>query len=402
MQAGGKSAISFYEIMGGSKFCDYIEELECKLNKKAKPFNLYIDIVYTGVPNVLDINDKYAAGEQVDLNTQNEYYGSVGLLYTPIKYVSATLTTDLTRSMLDNNFVNGPNPKRMASQSVLAVQYKNSRFTATASLLGTYITDKVEQGEKPDDKRRLSPAVSLSWRPFSESTLRIRASYKDIFRVPTFTDLYYLRMGNTNLKPEETSQYNVGVTWSSSCGDWLRHFSISADGYYNTVKDKIVALPTMYVWKMMNMGEVDIKGVDVNLSTQFRLPLRMSLLLASTYSFQYAVDVTDPEAKNYKDQIPYTPRHSGTVSVTLENPWVNVSYILTAVGDRYALPQNIDRNRIDSYIEQSISINRDFRFRYFGLRLQGELLNLANVNYDVIQYYPMPGRSWRLSICLSY
>ena len=59
MQAGGKSAISFYEIMGGSKFCDYIEELECKLNKKAKPFNLYIDIVYTGVPNVLDINDKY-------------------------------------------------------------------------------------------------------------------------------------------------------------------------------------------------------------------------------------------------------------------------------------------------------------------------------------------------------
>ena len=119
-------------------------------------------------------------------------------------------------------------------------------------------------------------------------------------------------MGNTNLKPEETSQYNVGVTWSSSCG----HFSISADGYYNTVKDKIVALPTMYVWKMMNMGEVDIKGVDVNLSTQFRLPLRMSLFLASTYSFQYAVDVTDPEAKNYKDQIPYTPRHSGTVSVT--------------------------------------------------------------------------------------
>ena len=208
----------------------------------------------------LDVNDKYAAGEQVDLNTQNEYYGSVGLLYTPIKYVSATLTTDLTRSMLDNNFVNGPNPKRMASQSVLAVQYKNSRFTATGSLLGTYITDKVEQGEKPDDKRRLSPAVSLSWRPFSESTLRIRASYKDIFRVPTFTDLYYLRMGNTNLKPEETSQYNVGVTWSSSCGDWLRHFSISADGYYNTVKDKIVALPTMYVWKMMNMGEVDIKG----------------------------------------------------------------------------------------------------------------------------------------------
>lgn len=350
----------------------------------------------------LDVNDKYAAGQQMDLNTQNEYYGSAGLLYSPFKNFSATVTTDLTRSSLDNNFVKGPNPKRMASLSVLAVQYKDSRFTATGSLLGTYITDQVEQGDKPADKKRLSPAASLSWRPFPESTLRVRASYKDIFRVPTFTDLYYLRMGNTGLKPEETSQYNLGLTWSLSCGDWLRHLSLSADGYYNTVKDKIVALPTMYIWRMLNMGEVRIKGADVNLSAQFPLPLHMDLFLASTYSFQYAVDVTDPEAKNYKDQIPYTPRHSGTVSVSLENPWVNISYILTAVGDRYALPQNIDRNRIDSYIEQTVSANKEFRFRHFGLRLQGEILNLANVNYDVIQYYPMPGRSWRLSVCVSY
>ena len=59
MQAGGKSAISFYEIIGGSKFCDYINELECDLNRKVKGFNLYIDIVYTGIPDILDINDKY-------------------------------------------------------------------------------------------------------------------------------------------------------------------------------------------------------------------------------------------------------------------------------------------------------------------------------------------------------
>lgn len=59
MQAGGNAAISFYEIIGGDKLCNYIEELECKLNKKAKIFNLYIDIVYTGVPDVLDVNDEY-------------------------------------------------------------------------------------------------------------------------------------------------------------------------------------------------------------------------------------------------------------------------------------------------------------------------------------------------------
>ena len=350
----------------------------------------------------LDVNDKYAAGKQVDLNTQNEYYGSAGVLYKPFNFLSASLTTDLTHSKLRNNFMNGPNPKRIASQSVFAVQYKDSRLTATGSLLGTYMTDKVQKGEKPADKKRLSPAVSVSWRPFAESSLRVRAAYKDIFRVPTFTDLYYLRMGNTDLVPEKTSQYNLGLTWSASCGNWLKHVDVSVDGYYNTVKDKIVALPTMYIWKMMNMGEVDIKGVDVNLSAEFPLPLKMSLLLGSTYSYQYAVDITDVEAKNYKDQIPYTPRHSGTISASLENPWVNISYVMKAVGERYALPQNIAQNKIDSYIEQSLSLNKDFKFSFCKLRLQGELINLANVNYDVIQYYPMPGRSWRLSLIFSY
>ena len=350
----------------------------------------------------LDVNDKYAAVKQVDLNTQNEYYGSAGVLYKPFNFLSASLTTDLTHSKLRNNFVKGPNPKRIASQSVFAVQYKDSRLTATGSLLGTYMTDKVKAGEKPADKKRLSPAISATWRPFGESAFRVRASFKDIFRVPTFTDLYYLRMGNTDLVPEKTTQYNLGLTWSASCGNWLKHLDISVDGYYNTVKDKIVALPTMYIWKMMNMGEVDIKGVDVNLSAEFPLPLNMDLLLGSTYSYQYAVDVTDSEAKNYKDQIPYTPRHTGTVSVSLENPWVNFSYILKGVGERYALPQNIKQNKIDSYIEQNISLNKDVTFSRCKLRLQGELINLANVNYDVIQYYPMPGRSWRLSMIISY
>ena len=66
----------------------------------------------------LDVNDKYAAGQQIDLNTQQEYYGSAGVLYTPVERVSVAFTTDLTRSRLNNNFIDGPNPKRFDSRSV--------------------------------------------------------------------------------------------------------------------------------------------------------------------------------------------------------------------------------------------------------------------------------------------
>ncbi len=59
MQAGGKNALSFYEFMSNNKISEYVSELEGKLNKKSKPFKLYLDMVYTGVPNVLDVNDNY-------------------------------------------------------------------------------------------------------------------------------------------------------------------------------------------------------------------------------------------------------------------------------------------------------------------------------------------------------
>lgn len=349
-----------------------------------------------------DISKKYSSGKQEDLNTQEEYYGSVGVLYSPWKNFSASLTTDLAHNTLDNNFMNAPQPKRLTSLSVLSAQYKNAMFTATASLLGTYITDEVKTGDKPADRKRLSPAVSVSLRPFADNAFRIRASYKDIFRIPTFTDLYYLRMGNTNLQPEKATTYNLGLTWSGEVGNVFRYLSLSADGYYNKVTDKIVAIPTMYIWKMMNMGKVDIKGLDVNFSAETPLPAKMALLLYATYSFQNATDVTNPSEDSYKDQIPYTPKHSGNASLTLENPWVNISYHLTAAGDRYALPENIAKNLISRYVEQGISLNREFEVKKCKLRFQGEVINLGNKTYDIIYYYPMPGRSWRLSISVLY
>ena len=92
---------------------------------------------------------------------------------------------------------------------------------------------------------------------------RILSNVSDVYKRQ---DLYYLRMGNVNLKPEKATQYNIGFTWNDEISPFIRLLSVSVDGYYNKVSDKIVAIPNMYIWKMMNMGEVEIKGIDVNLS----------------------------------------------------------------------------------------------------------------------------------------
>lgn len=344
---------------------------------------------------------KKGDGIQDDRYTQQEFYASAALLYTPLEHLSFTFAEDAFYNMLDNNFKDCPYPRRTTSLSVLAARFRNSRLTAIASLLGTYMTETVTIGKPSPDRKKLSPAISLSVRPLEATDFRIRASYKNIFRVPTFNDLYYTQIGNRGLRPESTEQYNAGVSWSGSAGV-ARYLSLSADAYYNKVKDKIVALPTMFIWKMMNLGEVEATGVDVNLTSEFTLPAKITLFVTAAYSYQKAIDVTDEGAKNYKHQIPYSPRHAGSGSVGVEHPWVNVSYSFIASGKRYALPQNIEDNLIKSYVEHTVSLNKTFRIRKARLRAQFDVVNLTNKTYDVIQYYPMPGRSFRGTLSYNF
>ena len=348
------------------------------------------------------VNKNYSAGYQADANTQNEYYASVGSLYSPGGGFSFSLTSDLSFATVRNNFLAGKEPQRINSQTVLAASYEKGVITATASLLGTFLSDDAGGSLKPNNTKRLSPAVSLAWQPFESVPLHLRASYKDIFRTPTLADLYYQRMGNVGLKPERATQYNVGATYSSSWGS-RASVAFSIDCYYNSVKDKIVALPTMYIWRMQNYGRVYVKGVDATLSVTCSPARNVELIANATYSYSHTVDKTNRNSKNYGHQIPYTPRHAANGSFTVKNSWVNISYLVAFVGERYMLPQNIAANRLPAYTEHTVSLNREFALRgNVLLRLQGELLNFTNKSYEIIGYYPMPGRQWRLTACITF
>ena len=339
----------------------------------------------------------YSSGEQVDINIQNEWYASVAAACRPLRNLKISLAADVAYVMLDNNFENSKAPRRFSSWVVAAVDYELSRVKFTASLLATSVVDKVNNGSGANPFYRFSPSLGVVVAPFGNDILHLRASVKDAGRVPTFADLYYLRLGNVGLKPEKATQCNVGATLYLSGSGFFRNITFTADGYYNNVRDKIVALPTMYIWRMMNFGRADIWGADASASMRFALHDKVMFMFDAAYSFQYAVDVTDSSAKNYCHQLPYTPRHAGSLTMSLENPIVNVSYLLSAVGERYMLPQNTANNRMPGYLEHSFSLNRSFVFGRVGLRLQAELLNVTGKQYEVIKNYPMPGFQWRLT-----
>jgi len=356
-----------------------------------------------------DEQEYYPGSEITDEYTRHEYYASITGKYCPSGLFTFTLSDDAFGNTLDETIPDAVRPVRFTNLTSLAGQFRSPRLTVTASALATYVTERLREEsllrEAAPDRFRLSPAVSLSWKILSEHDLRLRASYQDIFRNPTFNDLYYARVGNKDLRPETARQINLGLTWNGGAAEGIiGRFTCSIDGYYNKVEDKIVARPTLFIWKMRNIGEVEILGCDVSLSGTFALPQAMSLEVTGAYTYQHAVDVTQPGSKTYGDQIPYTPRHSGNASLSWLNRWINISYMLSGVSERWSMDQNTDDNRLGPYLEHSVTLHRQFSFRKTPLRLNvsAECRNLTDEQYEIIQYYPMPGRSWRLNLKLTF
>lgn len=349
----------------------------------------------------LDTGERYPGGKQDDRYTQNEWYASATALFRPTDHWTFSAAQDVIVNTLSSTIPECPFPTRLTSMSVVAGQYRGERLTVTADLLATLTSEKVQAGQAAPNRSHLSPSVGFSYKIFKNNSLRLRGSIKDSYRLPSFNDLYYARVGNTRLAPEKALQCNLGLALNAVGNNSFR-IDASVDGFYYYVRDKIVAIPTLFIWKMMNIGKVATAGLDASVEASFPMTGLSSLSASVSYTFQYAVDVTDPEGPTYRHQIPYTPRNSGSATVTWINRFINVSYWLTAVGSRFSKLENVERNFVEGFLEHSFSLSHDFDFKTCSLKLSGEVINLTDKNYAYIQYYPMPGRNYRLTLKFRY
>lgn len=316
---------------------------------------------------------------------------------------SAALSNDLFYNMLKGNSLDVVNPARFTSMTALTAKGGNKHFLLVGNLLLTTVNNMSQREQLGKNYIHLSPALSASF--FAGDNVTIRAFYKNIFRMPTFNDLYYQEVGNINLEPEKTHQWDLGAVLKEqrlAAGKVL--LSASLDGYFNIVKDKIVAFPShnLFSWTMLNYGKVWIAGAELNANLHYQFVKNYWLRLSGNCTYQKAVDRTNPEGRTFNHQIPYTPVWSGSASATFDMPWLSVSYALIVCGDRYALGQNIPANLVEGYVDHSITIGHTFPIKDVKLGFKCELLNLANKNYEIIRNYPMQGFGCRVKIVLEY
>ena len=335
-----------------------------------------------------------------NLYKQKEIYFSSANEYEVTSFWSVSASYDFMWNTLDADVYGFVKPDRISHYISAATALNFNRIKIQASALGTFIHDKIRGQKAPADKHVFSPAIFMNGYPLRNKDFSIRVFYKKSFRMPTFNDLYYADMGNSQLSPERVTQYNLGFLYDHNSTSLISAARISADVYYNKVKDKIVAYPKgqQFRWTMLNLGLVDIRGIDVTGLLTLNPYRDLYLTVRAQYTFQRAIDITNPSDNYYRDQIPYIPRHSGAAVVNAQWKGWGLNYSWIYVGERYNQQENIRYNYTQPWYTSDVSLSKDFKLGRVNLRGLIEINNLLSQDYDVILNYPMPKRNYKFTL----
>ncbi|MEH6308572.1 TonB-dependent receptor [Olivibacter sp. CPCC 100613] len=363
------------------------------------------DYTYYLNPNIIKIEGPLANNFR-----QQEVFLSFANQYKVTRRWRMALSTDWQWNKLNANLDDFAYPTRYTTLVSLVSQYKADRFTFQSSLLATLIQDHAQYDAAAGNKQKFSPSLSVSWQAFKYPDFRIRAFYKNIFRMPTFNDLYYTDIGNTLLKPENANQFNAGVSYAKSFSGIVKYFNMQVDAYYNTVTDKIIASPAnnQFRWIMYNLDRVETKGVNLTAKAICQTFKKLNVTTGLNYTFEEALNMTENQdghqTFNRGEQVPYIPRHSGSIVVQLDYQGYRLNYSFLYTGERYSQAANRADNYLQPWYTHDISIGKEELafIKKIKLNLMLEMNNALNQPYEVVKNFPMPGRNFRLRASFNY
>lgn len=337
----------------------------------------------------------------------DKYYYSNLLTSLSIKYrikkrYVLFSSIDYARNWLSSSKATLNNPTRDQLLWVLGTQiyFPKIRAKLEGNILLQGIKD-MRNSNAVNAVIKANPYVGFGFFPSKKIDLRIRMFYKNNVRLPSFSEMYYSQIGNTDLEPEEAHQMNLGLTYYLKEKAWMKEMMLRVDVFQNFVTDKIVAIPTkdLFVWSILNVDKVSIAGLDLAASVKFRLAAKTSLTLAGSYSFQNALNRTDKEHVTYNHQVAYIPKHAANSSLGIDVYGASIYWLSYFTGDRFHLNENNLFNKLESFWYSDLTLGYRIRLNNkHQLQINFVIGNIADVQYEVVRSFPMVGRNYNIKI----
>jgi outer membrane receptor protein involved in Fe transport len=340
-----------------------------------------------------------AMGGLINMHYNNHLLQSgINFLYLVNTKLGIYFNTEEQISHLSTNSAQIAIPNRYHNFSVLGFNWYNEIGKIAAQLSSQYVEEE-NSFIKRTPVLRFNPFLSFETKEYGKKMkLQFNTFYRNSFRMPSFSELYYNSIGNINLKPEDANQLSLGYLWNFK---WNKiQLMQRGNAYFNQVRNKIIAIPTknLFIWSMQNIGKVNVFGIDESLELNYSFSSNWSAFFNLNYTYQAALDITDKESPTFKNQVAYIPKHTGNMDLTLKrkNSGLRVSSFMSSF--KYALNENVQSNQIDGYATLDLAVFTALKFKMNELRIQLTCKNCTNTSYAVVRYYVMPGRSYLITL----
>ncbi|MEX0687001.1 MAG: TonB-dependent receptor [Balneolales bacterium] len=229
---------------------------------------------------------------------------------------------------------------------------------------------------------------SLIWRAYASSD----------FNAPTFNDLYWPDSGNPDLQPEEGWKMETGFNSTLLQGNFVQE----TDGqvFISRLKNGIQWIPGERVFRPQNVREINARGFELQSNTAFltdSYTVKIAQILSGTWSTYGKSRFPGDQAQG--KQLIHTPVWQYKMSAILDFGPLNMMITPRWIGTRYVDEDN--QNAIEAYSVVDYSLAYSLKVVGITTDLQWNLMNSLNADYEVIPYYPIPGRNHLITLRIS-
>ena len=225
----------------------------------------------------------------------------------------------------------------------------------------------------------------------------IRSHFSTKYRLPTLNDKYWQPGGNKDLKPENGWSGEIGIGYSPTLNGPVQRLQSEITLYTSKINELIQWLPAEgeSYWHAINTSKVKNSGVEATASVNINWN-NFSLNFKSVYNYTLSINLNEKNQNTYKKQLRYTPFH--TFKNSLFTNWkdyalgTNINY----TGKSYSTADN--SRVLEPYSVLDVFIKKQLGFKDFDAQLKLTVKNIFDKNYQVIAFYPMPGRAYYINL----
>ena len=232
------------------------------------------------------------------------------------------------------------------------------------------------------------PAIGIQ--KYVTPALLLKSSASGVFRLPTLNDLYWSPSGNPNLEAERGWNADAGIDYRITWKQWVitPHTGI----YYHHLDNRIQWQPGNFFWSPVNIAQTRAKGIEMHIRSEIKTQkysagLQVRYHRNRTYSTEHT-----------EKQLLYVPQNTTGATLFIEKNTWRVLYSHAWTGFVFTTTDN--SRWLPAYHTADITVEKNIKLKKQNLKIWGSCRNLMNIEYQIMEGRPMPGRGFWCGIDL--